>query len=208
MAENFEKPWSGISTAGNMALSFVNTLDWRLRKAPVELLHAYEDLLRWAWTAGALRREEARELKAWSRAHPRVAARLLQEAKELRETMAALFLAASKGNRLPDRELDRLDEVCRAARGAQSLHFAGGAVSWDWRTASPAPERPLHAVALNASALLTSPELSKVRLCSDDECGWVFLDTSRNRSRRWCSMEACGNRNKARRFYKRTLSER
>jgi predicted RNA-binding Zn ribbon-like protein len=186
----------------------VNTLDWRLREKPVELLHEYEDLLRWAWTVGALDREEARELKSWGESHPRIAARRLQEAKELREAMAGLFLAASAGKRLPARDLARLDEACGIARAAQSLRSAGGAVSWGWRETRPEPERPILAAALSASALLTSSELSKVRLCGDAECGWVFLDTSRNRSRRWCSMEACGNRNKARRFYRRAASER
>jgi predicted RNA-binding Zn ribbon-like protein len=205
MAEDFEKPWSGIGTAGHMALSFVNTKDWRLRKNPVELFHCYEDVLRWAWTAGALQREEARELKLWSQAHPRIAGRLLQDAIGLRESIAALFLAAAAEKRLPAHELEQLDTVCRIARDAQSLHSSDGAATWDWREASPVPERPLHAVALSASELLTSPELSKVRVCNDDECGWVFLDTSRNRSRRWCSMESCGNRNKARRFYRRTV---
>ncbi len=208
MAEGFEKPWAGTDTAGHLALSFVNTLDWRLRETPVELLHEYEDLLRWARTVGALGREEARELRTWGASHPRIAARLLLEAKELREAMAALFLAASNGKRLPARELERLDKVSRTARAAQSLRPSGGAASWGWRDDQPATERPILAAALSASGLLTSPELSKVRLCGDAECGWVFLDTSRNRSRRWCSMEACGNRNKARRFYRRAASER
>jgi predicted RNA-binding Zn ribbon-like protein len=208
MAEDFEKPWRGTETAGSTALSFVNTLDWRLRETPVELLHGYEDLLRWAWTEGALPREEARDLRAWGRAHPRVAARLLQEAKALREALATLFLAVAAGERLPARELERLDAACRAARGAQTLRAAGGAAAWEWREAPAGPERPIHAAALGASALLTSPDLDKVRLCGDDECGWLFLDTSRNRSRRWCSMEACGNRNKARRFYRRSVSGR
>jgi predicted RNA-binding Zn ribbon-like protein len=69
--------------------------------------------------------------------------------------------------------------------------------------------RPAWAAALEAARILTSPEESaRVRQCADDECGWFFLDTSRNRTRRWCSMKVCGNRNKVRRFYERTAARR
>jgi predicted RNA-binding Zn ribbon-like protein len=58
-------------------------------------------------------------------------------------------------------------------------------------------------VADNAALILTSPERERLSQCRDAECGWFFLDTSKNRSRRWCTMEGCGNRNKARTFYRR-----
>ena len=59
-------------------------------------------------------------------------------------------------------------------------------------------------VARSAAELLTSGDLGRVRGCASEECGWVFLDTTRNRSRRWCDMKECGNREKARRFYQRS----
>ena len=59
------------------------------------------------------------------------------------------------------------------------------------------------AVALDAARILTSAERERVQSCGDPECGWFFLDTSRNHSRRWCNMQSCGNRNKVRRFYRR-----
>jgi predicted RNA-binding Zn ribbon-like protein len=172
----------------------------------VELLHTYTDLLRWAWTAGALTREEARALRRQGEAHPRRAARDLREAVALREATAAIFLAGGRGGDLPAGPLAQLDRVCRAARAAQRLEPRSGGVVWSWRSAVPEPERPMWAAALDASAILTSPDLERVRQCGDSECGWLFLDTSRNRSRRWCSMESCGNRNKARSFYRRSRS--
>ena len=47
-----------------------------------------------------------------------------------------------------------------------------------------------------------------VRICGADDCLWIFLDTSKNRTRRWCDMKQCGNRMKARRFYERQKDER
>ena len=62
------------------------------------------------------------------------------------------------------------------------------------------------AAALDAARLLTSPERERVRECGDALCGWLFVDSSRNLSRRWCNMQGCGNRNKARRFYRRAIA--
>ena len=65
-------------------------------------------------------------------------------------------------------------------------------------------ERPLWPVLWAAAELLTSADRDRVRACASDPCRWLFLDLSRNRSRRWCSMEDCGNRAKARRHYARS----
>ena len=203
MADAFETPWSGVGTGGNVALDFVNTLDWRLRAEPVELLRSYPDLLRWAWSASVLGRREARALRAWSEAHPRPAAAALAEAVRVREAVAALCQARVDGEPLPAAALVGLEEAFRSAWGSRALRPAAGAAAWAWRDAEPAPERPAHAVALEAARLVTSADLERVRQCGDAECGWFFLDTSRNRTRRWCSMKTCGNRNKARRFYRR-----
>jgi predicted RNA-binding Zn ribbon-like protein len=54
--------------------------------------------------------------------------------------------------------------------------------------------------------LLLSAEAERLRLCASHDCGWLFLDVSRNGRRRWCSMAACGNVEKARRFRSRAGS--
>ena len=51
-----------------------------------------------------------------------------------------------------------------------------------------------------AVELLTSDAVEHIGRCADDSCGWLFLDTTRSRTRRWCDMKVCGNRNKVRRF--------
>lgn len=208
MAIPFERPWSGLDTSGRCCLSFVNTLDWRLRDPSVELLVDYDALLRWARTAGILTPAEATRLRATVGARPHTPARLLGHARRVREAMAEVFLALCRGTVPPAPAGERLDRACREARAARRLAVTTRGATWTWRAEEPEPMRPAWGAALDAAALLTSPEVARVRLCEDAECGWFFLDASRNASRRWCSMESCGNRNKARTFYRRRKGHR
>jgi predicted RNA-binding Zn ribbon-like protein len=208
MPSSFDTRWHGVGTGGSLALDFVNTLDWRLRKTPVELLHSFQDLMRWSWSASVLDRAAAAALVSWGEAHPRVAARVLAEAIETREAIAAVFQAIVHREPVPPAALARLERTCRVAYASRVLRPAGTGVRWGWRAGDPEPERAVWAVVLDALRVLGSAEVERVRQCADAQCGWMFLDTSRNRSRRWCSMEGCGNRNKARGFYRRAQRER
>jgi len=203
----FERPWHGLESERTPALALANTLDWRLREKPIELLKDYPELVRWARSVGALDPAQARALRKWGEAHPKGAARVLAEAVGLRETIAALATSLMKGRAPQPAPLARLEAACRAAQASRVLRPTSAGASWVWREDLD-PQRPLWVAALDAERILTSGEAARVRQCGDAECGWFFLDTSRNKSRRWCSMEACGNRNKARRFYKRAASAR
>ena len=83
---------------------------------------------------------------------------------------------------------------------AASLRADGGTYRLSWPG-----DRTLRTlrweVATSAVDLLTAGRLDRVGECP--ACGWLFLDTSKNRSRRWCSMATCGGRDKARRYYAR-----
>jgi predicted RNA-binding Zn ribbon-like protein len=202
----FDQPWPGAGTGGSPALDFVNTLDWRGREPPVELLHGFPDLVRWARTVGILSAGEASALRVWAEAHPRVAARAMAESILVREVIAEIFQAVVRGEAVPAAPLVQLDSTCRESLALRVLRPAGSGAVWEWRAADPSrpePFRPAMAVALDAARILTSAERERVRSCGDPECGWFFLDTSRNQSRRWCNMQSCGNRNKVRRFYRR-----
>jgi predicted RNA-binding Zn ribbon-like protein len=63
-------------------------------------------------------------------------------------------------------------------------------------------DSPLHPGVWSAADLLTSTQLRRVRGCADARCGWLFFDASPGGNRRWCSMQECGNRAKARRHYR------
>ena len=181
----------------------MNTLDWRGREQPVETLHQYADFLRFALASGVVDLRQAKSLMAWAIRHPKRSARALERAKTTRETIAVLVKASSKAEPLPPAALKRLEEDARDAWQARVLVPSGTVARWAWAEGDADPDLPRWAAALDAAHLLTGQEHGPIRECEGALCGWFFLDESRNRRRRWCSMEACGNRAKARRFYRR-----
>ena len=80
--------------------------------------------------------------------------------------------------------------------------------AWAWSDEQAALDPMLWRIARSAADLLTSGELGRVRECADEVCGWVFLDMSKNQSRRWCDMKECGNQAKSRRHYERIKAHR
>jgi predicted RNA-binding Zn ribbon-like protein len=88
-----------------------------------------------------------------------------------------------------------------AARNRLASTPAG--LAWDWRLDPSRLDHPLGPIAWSTADLLTSPEAHRLSLCAADDCGWLFIDSSRNHSRRWCDMADCGNRAKVRRFRSR-----
>jgi predicted RNA-binding Zn ribbon-like protein len=80
----------------------------------------------------------------------------------------------------------------------------GASLQWQWGSdQTKTAEFPVWLIAHSALQLLLSDALARVRACGADSCRWLFLDTSKNHTRRWCNMKVCGNRAKARRFQER-----
>jgi predicted RNA-binding Zn ribbon-like protein len=104
-------------------------------------------------------------------------------------------------------DIEVLERELSNARDHERLSPSARAFVWTWDDPN-ALDRVLWEVSRSAAELLTSDELSKLRLCGGDDCGWMFLDTSRNRSRQWCDMRDCGNRAKVRRFRERQQRQR
>ncbi len=185
--------------AGHTALDFVNSLDWRFREGkPEELLNSYSDVLRFMQQAKLLTPRAARQLEC--SANESAAQRVLLACRELREAAADVFYAAVEGRSPTAGSLKILEKDFKAARAHQSLAWNQARLRWDWSGMEAAPELPLWLLSLNASGLLLSENMSRLRACNNDECRWLFLDTSKNHTRRWCDMKICGNRMKARRF--------
>jgi predicted RNA-binding Zn ribbon-like protein len=185
--------------AGHPALDFINTLDWRFRKTgSEELLKSYHDLLRFAEQSNLLSQKQARQiLRSISESK---GLRVLESCTELREAMADLFYATIDGLNPGAESLKTLERYFKAARNHQQLCAASTRLEWKWREAQNDPEIPLWLLSQNAADLMTSDSADRVRACDNDECRWLFLDTSKNHTRRWCDMKICGNRMKARRF--------
>jgi predicted RNA-binding Zn ribbon-like protein len=193
--------------ADRICLNFANTVDWHASENPQETLHTYADLVEWSRKSGLVTEAEAKNLKREAEADPAQADRALERAITLREAVYRIFVALSMGETPPESDLAELNRaLSKLGRGA-GIHKTPQGFVWDWNLDRASLDLPLGAVALSAAELLVSPDLERVGQCADERgCGWLFLDTSRNHSRRWCDSKDCGNRERQRRHYERTRS--
>jgi len=189
-------------SGGALCLDFVNTLGDRTNE-PAEHLREYGDLLEFARQAGALPEPEVAELAAEAAAEPHHARRTTSEAVRAREVLYRIFRAIAAEERPRDADLDALNAVLVEGLAKAHLVREGDSYRWSWAGDCSCLERPLWQIAHSAADLLASGQLDRVRVCDSATCEWLFLDESRNRSRRWCDMKTCGNRAKARRHYER-----
>jgi len=185
--------------AGRPVLDLVNTLDWRFRAGtPEELLNNYSDLVRFTEQAGLISNSQARRLLR--NTSESKAAGVVAAVRELREAAALILYAGLDDDEPPASSVTLLEGYFKRARESQRLHRAGAKLAWELTSSSSLPELPLWLLSLSAAELMTSDEIDWVRACGNAECRWLFLDTSKNHTRRWCDMKICGNRIKARRF--------
>ncbi|MCP4202542.1 MAG: hypothetical protein GY769_11480 [bacterium] len=189
-------------SGGALCLDFANTWEDRSR-AETEKLHGFVDLLAFADQVGILGRRQAGALEAMARDQPQRAEKALATAIDLREALYRIFEARVTGGSARSGDLERVNAAFADATARLRLETDGTGFAWGWHGLASSFEAPLAPIARSAAELLTGAELERVRECDGERCTWLFLDSSRNRSRRWCSMETCGNRAKARRHYSR-----
>jgi predicted RNA-binding Zn ribbon-like protein len=189
--------------SGRLCLDFANTADWHASDQPEEKLNSYADLVSWSEQVGILTKAEARQLLRKAADHPDDAAMVLEQAISFREAIYRIFSAIAMGASAETADLAILNEALSTALGQLYIVSTSAGFGWEWTAEEADLERILWPVAQSAADLLTSAELRRVGQCADERCGWLFMDMSRNRSRRWCDMRDCGNRAKARRHYER-----
>jgi predicted RNA-binding Zn ribbon-like protein len=192
--------WVFDRCGGHVAIDFANTVSARHTEAPIERLTGYTALVSFAEQSGLIETERAARLKAWASGAPAEAQRVLEGAIGLREALYELFAAAAAKRPPAAEALATFNGWWRRLR-------LDDAFEWQWSDGHDAPDAFLAPVVSAAVELLTSTVRDRVRICDAEDCVWLFLDTSKNRSRRWCDMNQCGNRAKARRFYRRTTDE-
>jgi predicted RNA-binding Zn ribbon-like protein len=188
--------------ADSITLDFVNTLNWRFRPSgSEELLDNYDDLLLFAFQNGLIggaRDKDAIELG------DRRAKALVKSVISLRELLADfIYRTLEDSTRVPPSQ--ELQDVLNDGRRSQEIVVSSDGFEWATKWDGD-PSSILRMIAADASNLITSHDMTKVRACCDVDCGWLYLDHSKNGSRRWCDMKLCGNRNKARRFRQRVVA--
>jgi predicted RNA-binding Zn ribbon-like protein len=159
-------------------------------------LQRAEDVRRWANQARLPDRHAIRSGPPLSRT-------ALLRIRAIREQLYAVFSAIANGEPVSADALLRVGNALQICRAKQSLSVHRAEVRWVWRPGAGCSDVLLYPILTAATDLLTSASRGLVRLCADEGCGWLFLDRSNARKRRWCSMADCGNRNKAREHYRR-----
>lgn len=188
--------------AGALCLDFVNTVDGIRTGVHDDRLESYNDLIAWSVLGGTIPHEQGVTLSSLGHRRPDMSARMLAEAKTLRESLFAVFSAALK-HQVPNRQaFDLVNERLGIAMSHARIKPVAEKYEWTWDPPE-ALDAPLWPIVHNAGELLASEMLERLRECASDSCGWYFLDLTKNRSRRWCTMGGCGNRAKARRFHDR-----
>jgi predicted RNA-binding Zn ribbon-like protein len=201
--------------AGDPALDLVNTVDWTSTGLVEDRLANYDRLTRWAEAAGLLLPRLGAQFRGAAAQRPRAAESALRAAKELRWNLRQIFRAVARGEspaKLP--EMAELNDSLASALaqlqlvGAPSGSAEGPPLQWSWRDAAERLDSIIWPVARSAAELLVSEEAGRIRECGGLECGWMYVDRSRNGLRRWCMMESCGTREKSRRRAQRKIAER
>lgn len=183
---------------GHLAIDFTNTVGDRGAE-PADHFNTFGDIVAWAEARGVVSRSTAGALRQQAAADPEAAKRAWRSAVALREALYNVIGAAVSGRRGRAADLEVVNRHVAETFTRAELAPAGGRFSLE----TPGDrwlEPVLRPVVRAAVDLLTSPTLSHVGRCADDSCAWLFLDTTRSRTRRWCDMKSCGNRNKVRRF--------
>ena len=177
-----------------------------MRGEPVELLPDFESLLRWLADAHLVDARVAARCRTEHLGSP-AAARLLAEAHALRRNLRGIVERICAGQAPTRSSLAVLNRALRRGVSHTELVYAAGRFMRRKAGASNDLESLLFPIAEAAASLLCSFDAALVRRCDNPDCVLYFYDTSKNRARRWCSMELCGNRMKVAAHYARKRTE-
>ena len=205
--------WTADLVGGALCLDFANTVPTYLASEDsfVDHLSDYASLLAWCAQANLLDAATLARLRLAATRRPADAERVVREAHTLRLAIYEAFAAAANAQPADERTLATLSRFHAAAAPHERLvHRANdNDDAYFLQQDSDAPDAldaMLWPIARSAIDLLLSGRHTRVRVCeaaAQESCTWLFVDESKNHSRRWCSMRDCGNRAKVRRHYQR-----
>ncbi|QQR74662.1 MAG: ABATE domain-containing protein [Holophagales bacterium] len=190
-------------TAGDLGLDFVNTLEHHEGPVREDALTSWSELVEWTVKAGLAKPPVAAKLRALEAQNPRAADGVFRRALQLRECLYRIVTALLAEGTPASDDLRVFNGFLAEAQTAVVLRPASGGLVFELAVSAERPESVLGPVVMAAARLLTAPEtLARIRRCDAETCRWFFVDRSKNRSRRWCDMQVCGNRAKAREYYR------
>lgn len=197
---------------GRLCLDFVNSVDARLEQKMknstvftfwADKLSGYTDLAEWAREAGILQERDIKRMIHIASQKERESKQIFERATILRESLFRIFKHVIERCEPPTEDVKILNQECAIARNRQRLLYSSNKFAWNLEAQGDELDCMIWPVALSGAELLLSEELPLVRQCPGPNCGWLFLDSSKNRSRQWCDMKDCGNLAKVRRYRER-----
>lgn len=181
-----------------LCLNFVNTVDNRSRENAYQYLRHYRHLLEFCAYVGILTPKERQVLEKMAKGFPQQAQQEFEKAIVLRELLYTILSGIISKGRPPAPEFQQLSDLVAQAYSHLELFFDK---EIQLGFARPALEQPVRRIISSAVSLLTSKELPLLKKCPS--CYWLFIDRSKNRSRKWCSMATCGDVSKVKDAYYR-----
>lgn len=196
------------SQEGRLCLDFANTLQQDTEGNSLETLNQYADLVAWGWKYEILPTEDsANHLLEIAARQPQAAQSALEKAIQLRDLIFRIFSTSSDGCTPEADDIEWLNAYLVEALVWLRIRPSDSGCYWSWADSGNDLEKVWYPVVWSAANLLNSDDLARVRECASETCTWLFVDTSKNHSRRWCSMKSCGNRDKVRRYLQRQRDE-
>ena len=187
-----------LPIGGHVALDFVNTLGGRADEPDDEYLHTYGDLAAWAERMGFVPTPTAVQLRAVAEQTPETARQVLNQALELRRSLDEMLRQAISRAEVRSGDSARMIHTAYLAAITQAVPDVTAGLRWTWPNDTKDLRRPIWPIATAVVDLLQTAPLHLLSQCQ--HCRWLFLDTSRQHNRRWCSMDACGAIVKMRRY--------
>jgi predicted RNA-binding Zn ribbon-like protein len=184
---------------GHPALDLVNTVTARNTPAPIDWLDGYPRLLEWARLANVVNETQIHTLSKQATRNAADAAMALEQIKQLREALHAIYVAVVSDQRAPAAALEQLETAWKEAQSGLRLSHVEDRIETLLDAKHSGLDWIKHSIALSAVELLRTLPLGRARICDGEHCGWLFVDTSKGGQRHWCDMATCGNAAKTRR---------
>lgn len=186
---------------GEISIDFINTVHRYDKEEEADELKDYKILLDWLLLSETINTDQYKKFKSAAKNNPEKAEHALKKAQEIRRALFKVLLSHAHKDKVDQKNLDILGEFWKEAHAHATFISKNEGGSWKFEIDKTDLMSVIYPIIDNAVILLQSKDVGKIRLCESSNCTWLFLDRSKNHSRRWCQMEICGNREKAKRHY-------
>ena len=197
-SKHFERRPGTLSlVAGKLALDFTNTESGRGGAEHLDHLHTAGDLVAWAAHAKIIGERDAALARRLIKNQNKLARHLVARGRFLRETIYQINSHVVAGKPPAEKLLHSLTAAHAEMLATATLTLLGGNYGWAWHPEPQLTAAILGPITLSALDLLLDADFSRIKQCRGNHCGWLFYDSTKNKSRHWCDMSVCGNRAKA-----------